>query len=391
MSNEPNASQDAGKAGAPGADEQASTTQADAASSAAAKPANPYAKNPYAAGAAAAAGTGAAAGVTGAAAGAATAAESAGATPQAAQPAQPAQPTEPAATPATTAAPAAAATPAPAPAPAGPTGPTGPTGPSDGGNGGSGDSGSGDGEGEKKGGRGLLITLAVIVVLLLIGVFVAISQMGKSDLPVTNPNAAGYVDGSGAQENLPEPAPGENDAVSADGMFVTVNGKTAPVDQVQLTDEGVLLPPTDVSRLGWYSASTVPGSGDTGSTVITGHINDVSQGTGFAAQFTDLKVGDEIDVDVDGTRVAYTVSKGPLHVTKGTEFPEEINDRDNPNQLVLVTCGGQFVGGSLGYADNIIVIADPVDAGQKAEGTKSSETKETESSEDEASATSETE
>ena len=39
-----------------------------------------------------------------------------------------------------------------------------------------------------------------------------------------------------------------------------------------------------------------------------------------------------------------------------------VNDTDGTNRLVLITCGGKFVGGALGYEDNIITVAEPVDA-----------------------------
>ena len=37
-----------------------------------------------------------------------------------------------------------------------------------------------------------------------------------------------------------------------------------------------------------------------------------------------------------------------------------VNDTEGENRLVLITCGGKFVGGQLGYEDNIITVAEPV-------------------------------
>lgn len=163
----------------------------------------------------------------------------------------------------------------------------------------------------------------------------------------------------GAQENLPTPAQGFREAVHE--MEMLIDGKSAPIDFVQLTDQGSLIPPTDVSRLGWYSASAIPGEeGAAGSTVITGHVNEVDQGDGYAARFADLKVGDTVTVKVDGESRDFTVSKDPIRVIKGAQMPEVVNDAVGENRLVLITCGGEFVGGTLGYADNIIVEATPV-------------------------------
>ena len=47
-------------------------------------------------------------------------------------------------------------------------------------------------------------------------------------------------------------------------------------------------------------------------------------------------------------------------MVKGAQMPEAVNDAVGENRLVLITCGGEFVGGTLGYADNIIVEAIPV-------------------------------
>ena len=144
-------------------------------------------------------------------------------------------------------------------------------------------------------------------------------------------------------------------------MSLTVAGQTAVVDPIQLTTSGMLIPPTDVSRLGWYSASAVPGAeGNSGSTVITGHINYQGQGAGFASNFTQLKLGDDFTIAIDGQPQTFRVTQAPFRVAKGTEMPAVVNDTTGSNKIVLITCGGQFVGGTLGYEDNIFTVAEPV-------------------------------
>lgn len=188
------------------------------------------------------------------------------------------------------------------------------------------------------------VAVVIIIVLLL-------TLTGKDDKPSSSLE--------GAQENIPAPAQGTRDSVQS--MEVVIDGKSAPVDLVQLTDQGSLIPPTDVSRLGWYAASAIPGAeGPSGSSVITGHVNAADQGEGYAARFADLKVGDTVTVKVNGEDRDFKVSKDPIHVVKGAEMPESVNDVQGENRLVLITCGGEYVGGSLGYSDNIIVEAAPV-------------------------------
>jgi possible peptidase C60, sortase A and B len=178
-----------------------------------------------------------------------------------------------------------------------------------------------------------------------------------------NPEAKGdaFVDESGAQEHEFETAPGQFHGFAA--MSVGIDGQYAAVDPVQVTDRGVLLPPHDVTRLGWYSASAVPGdAGNVGSSVITGHVNYQGQGTGYAEKFTRLQLNQEFTVVIDGEERVFRVTEKPYRLPKGGDFPDVVNDTDGTNRLVLITCGGKFIGGALGYEDNIITVAEPVDA-----------------------------
>nr|VDG64159.1 Sortase (surface protein transpeptidase) [Streptococcus thermophilus] len=169
----------------------------------------------------------------------------------------------------------------------------------------------------------------------------------------------GYVDDSGQQEEELTPVPESHEDIGEMALQMSIG--TAPVDLVGLTDEGALIPPEDVSRLGWYASSAIPGDPDAkGSTVITGHVNHQTQGQGFAYNFTQLAAGDEVSVLIDGTTHTYRVTKPPFRASKEGALPEEVNDSTGENKLVLITCGGEFVGGTLGYADNVFVVAEPV-------------------------------
>lgn len=169
----------------------------------------------------------------------------------------------------------------------------------------------------------------------------------------------GYVDDSGQQVQEIAPVLQEHDEIEEIALKLDIG--IAPVDMVGLTAEGALVPPEDVNRLGWYASSAIPGDASSkGSTVITGHVNHQTQGQGFAYHFTQLEAGDEVSVLIDGTPHIYRVTKPPFRVAKGGELPEEVNDSTGANKLVLITCGGEFVGGALGYADNVFVVAEPV-------------------------------
>ena len=219
----------------------------------------------------------------------------------------------------------------------------------------------------------IVLVVAVILVLIQLALYLSSDKEGdegdagasasasaEKDAGVADKPDA-FVDDSGAQEHEFEPAPGEFHGF--EGMSVGIDGDYAAVDPVQVTDQGVLLPPHDVSRLGWYSASAVPGDpGNVGSSVITGHVNYQGQGTGYAEKFTRLQENQEFTVVIDGEERTFRVTQNPYRLPKGADFPDVVNDADGANRLVLITCGGQFVGGALCYEDNIITVAEPVDA-----------------------------
>ena len=230
----------------------------------------------------------------------------------------------------------------------------------------------------KKGNKKLLIGLVALIAVILVVVQLVIyagrngddstddnvggdsmstSQSAESVAPTTNNDP--FVDDSGEQDKEIDAAPGEFRGF--DAMSLGINDEFAAVDPIQVTDTGMLIPPRDVQRLGWYSASAVPGeAGPVGSSVITGHINYQGQGTGFAEKFTTLEQGQEVTVFIDGEERKFRVTEAPYRLPKGSGFPDVVNDTQGDNRLVLITCGGKFVGGELGYEDNIITVAEPV-------------------------------
>lgn len=232
-------------------------------------------------------------------------------------------------------------------------------------------------DGEKKGGKkalwAILALIAIVLVIVQLVVYFGrggddddagdsaasstVAEQSEEAAPTTNNDP--FVDDSGEQDKEIDAAPGEFRGFGA--MSLGINDEFAAVDPIQVTDTGMLIPPRDVQRLGWYSASAVPGeAGTVGSSVITGHINYQGQGTGFAEKFTTLEQGQEFTVFIDGEERKFRVTEAPYRLPKGSGFPDVVNDTQGDNRLVLITCGGKFVGGELGYEDNIITVAEPV-------------------------------
>lgn len=189
----------------------------------------------------------------------------------------------------------------------------------------------------------------------------AVVLLGGCAITASEPDAAStsvpVVDG---KKNMPPPVVAIADDPAAP-VSLTIDGISAPTDPVATDVAGTLLPPQDVSRLGWWVDSALPGGGR-GAIVVTGHLDDVEQGDGFAARFADLREGDEMTVSVgDGGTRDYRVDR-VLSVGKDGELPlDELNRLDGPETLVLVTCGGDYVGPPLGYANNDFVFSYPVE------------------------------
>lgn len=174
------------------------------------------------------------------------------------------------------------------------------------------------------------------------------------------PVPAHVVDNAGAQSDLPVAVQGE--PVEGGPVAVSIAGEQAAVVPIGITEAGVLAPPEDVSLLGWYLDSALPGSGaGQGSVVLTGHINADDQGWGFASNFTEVSVGDEVTLTTQGGgEVTYRAVADSEHDLKADGVAEVVNDFTGSERLVMITCGGRYVGGALGYESNIVTVFEPV-------------------------------
>lgn len=193
-----------------------------------------------------------------------------------------------------------------------------------------------------------------------------------SDQPLTDVVPSRAAEGGYSQETIPE---AKVISGSGKGNITTIdheqNGKQVSFNVVGIdADKGVLNPPEEIDKVGWYIGSAPFGVDGHGSTVLTSHIN-YNGVTGVGALFTSLKKGDPITLtDSDGKEHHYTVSADPVNISKSSQdyvkqTMNTVNKTKGENTLVLVTCGGEFLPGSpLGYADNIVVTADPVPEAQ---------------------------
>lgn len=134
------------------------------------------------------------------------------------------------------------------------------------------------------------------------------------------------------------------------------DGGTARLVRRDLEPGGVLPVPDDLGEATWWGAGITARSG---ATVLAGHVNWRGQ-VGPFAELWRSRIADRVTVvDGSGKRHAYRVTQ-VLTVPK-EDLPgraEQLFGQDGPHRMVLVTCGGRWIGGPDGYEENRIVIAE---------------------------------
>jgi hypothetical protein len=135
-------------------------------------------------------------------------------------------------------------------------------------------------------------------------------------------------------------------------------GGRASLVRSGVAGDGTLQIPDGVSKAALWGAAL---NGPAGATLIAGHIN----WAGVAGPFAELwgaQAGQHVTVvDGSGKQLTYVVDQ-VLTVGKDNlpQHADELFGQTGPHRLVLVTCGGKWVGGALGYDENRVVIAHPV-------------------------------
>lgn len=138
-------------------------------------------------------------------------------------------------------------------------------------------------------------------------------------------------------------------------------GLSVPVLATGVQGDGQMEIPDNVAEMGWYEFGAAPGD-DVGSAVIAGHVDSFEFGVGPLARLPEVAVGDRVVVEGPGPEPhVYEVTEATRYLK--ADLPTDvIFAPDVPHQLVVITCGGRYVGGTTGYEDNIVVVATPVDA-----------------------------
>lgn len=134
----------------------------------------------------------------------------------------------------------------------------------------------------------------------------------------------------------------------------------APVGSLGTAADGTVeVPPPEQPNLtGWYRGSVTPGQ--TGNSVILGHVDSPSNGAAVFYRLGDLKPGDLVSVTrTDGSVAVFRVY-GIASFAK-SKFPTTLVYGPNSKaELRLVTCGGGYDTTRHEYLKNVVAVATMV-------------------------------
>ncbi|MEU4517169.1 class F sortase [Amycolatopsis sp. NPDC024027] len=134
-------------------------------------------------------------------------------------------------------------------------------------------------------------------------------------------------------------------------------GGTATLVRQNLGPGGELPVPANLGQAAWWGASLDAAGG---ASVFAGHVNWRGATGPFAELWTE-RIGTEVTiVDSSGKTWRYRISQlVTVHKSDLAARADYLFGPSGPHRVVLVTCGGRWVGGSDGYEENRVVIADP--------------------------------
>ncbi|MEO6715119.1 MAG: class F sortase [Mycobacteriales bacterium] len=132
-------------------------------------------------------------------------------------------------------------------------------------------------------------------------------------------------------------------------------GVQAAVTAVTNTPSGELGVPARADLVGWYQNSAQPG--ERGAVVLAAHV-DLKGVRGVFFRLADLRKGDAVTVHGSDGVHRYRVAS-VTQVAKDAIGRTKVFDVAGPDELVLVTCGGQFDRVARSYRDNVVVRAMP--------------------------------
>jgi hypothetical protein len=130
----------------------------------------------------------------------------------------------------------------------------------------------------------------------------------------------------------------------------------AKIHPVGLDERGAIAAPAlrKADQAGWYEEGPTPGQ--YGAAVIVGHVDD-ARGPAVFHDLASIRPGTRIEITRRDRRDAvFQVTEVRSYDKSALPADEVYGDFRLP-ELRLITCGGRWLGGETGYADNLVVFA----------------------------------
>jgi hypothetical protein len=206
----------------------------------------------------------------------------------------------------------------------------------------------------------------VVALVLGVAVLATAGWLWHRAQPAPNVGAAA-VEQLAVPRSAPPPASAATQAATLPAADATVRPVRVRIERLHVSATvvptgvdrtGAFAVPPSVDTVGWYRFG--PGLGaPAGSTVIAGHVDSATQGTGAFAQLRRSRPGDRVVVTgSDGRNLGFVV-------VGREEYPKSTIDLDRyfattgAPRLTLITCGGPFNRTTGHYRDNVVVTAVP--------------------------------
>jgi hypothetical protein len=196
----------------------------------------------------------------------------------------------------------------------------------------------------------------IAIALLFLGLFVVAMGIGAA----TNLHVADWFGGTAGTDPPPRSFP-VLDPSRPQRLTIPSIKVDAPILDVGLaTDGSVDVPPLQRhDEAGWFDGGPTPGQ--FGPALIVGHA-DTRSGPSVFYHLAQLKAGQKIEVLRSDRSVAVFEVNSVEHFNKGRLPLQRVYGDFSRPSLRLMTCGGTWLGGKQGYADNIVVFASLVDS-----------------------------
>ncbi|PRX47089.1 sortase family protein [Prauserella shujinwangii] len=176
--------------------------------------------------------------------------------------------------------------------------------------------------------------------------------------PATTGPALAATGSSPAATGPATPTVAARQAGQPPGTVRLPEGGTATLVRRELTPDGTLPIPDGLDEATWWGARL---GAPRGAALLSGHVNWAGRSGPFAELWRS-RPGQRVRVvDTAGGEWVYRVTEVvTLHKTELPRHAQRLFSPTGPHRLVLVTCGGDYVGGTDGYEDNRIVTAELV-------------------------------